>query len=85
MVRLNTSSAEQSPGIDLGQASEVVAFHSKTSPGTFHFTIVLATPAIFKRYGGEVQVLCTCKGFQNHRKCWHIAAVAGQDSDESGE
>ena len=85
MVRLG-GGKEASPGVELGKASEIVAFHSASSPGTFHFTMVLEEPAIFKRFGGEVTVLCTCKGFFNHRKCWHVAAVTGDaigDSDDS--
>jgi hypothetical protein len=83
MVRIAGSPDEQGSavGIDLGKASKVMAFHSKTSPGTFHFAMQLEEPVMFKRFGGEVDVLCTCKGFHNHRKCWHIAVVAGEDVD----
>lgn len=84
MVRIEGTPDEQSTGvgIDLGKASKVMAFHSKTSPGTFHFAMKLEEPVMFKRFGGEVDVLCTCKGFHNHRKCWHIAIIAGGDLDE---
>jgi len=86
MVRLTGNSDEQ-PGIDLGSAKQINAFHSKTSPGTFHFAIQFDEPVIFKRFGGEVTVICTCPGFHNHRKCWHTALVAGDDveGDGSGE
>jgi len=57
--------------IDLGEAIRVKATHSTSSPGTFHFTMELAKPVIFKRYGGEVTIICTCPGYRNHRKCWH--------------
>lgn len=69
-------------GIDLGSAAKVMAFHSASSPGTFHFTMRLEEPVMFKRFGGEVDLLCTCRGFMNHRKCWHIALVAGEDTDD---
>lgn len=81
MVRL---SGPSSPGIELGEAKQITAFHSSSSPGTFHFTMELSEPAVFKRFGGEVTILCTCKGFFNHRKCWHVAAVAGDDLDDEG-
>jgi len=83
MVRLGGKDA--SPGVELGKASEVVAYHSSSKPGTFHFTFVLEEPAIFKRFGGEVTILCTCPGFFNHRKCWHVAATVGDDISDSDD
>ena len=82
MVRIEGLPSDEglgSIGVDLGSA-KVMAFHSKTSPGTFHFAMKLEEPVMFKRFGGEVDLLCTCKGFHNHRKCWHIAVVAGEDT-----
>jgi hypothetical protein len=68
MVKINT----RPEPVDLGEAKRVKATMSTSSPGLFHFTIELEKPVIFKRYGGEVTILCTCKGFTNHRKCWHV-------------
>jgi len=68
VVKINT----RPEPIDLGAAKRVKATHSQSSPGTFHFTIELEKPVIFKRFGGEVTILCTCRGFINHRKCWHV-------------
>jgi len=84
MVRLDGAANEQ-PGIDLGTAKSITAYHSKTSPGTFHFVIEFDEPVIFKRFGGEITVLCTCKGFHNHRKCWHVSLAIGTDIDGEGE
>lgn len=83
MVRITGTPDEQgvAVGIELGAASQVMAFHSKTSPGTFHFAMKLAAPVMFKRFGGEVDLLCTCRGFHNHRRCWHIAALAGEETE----
>jgi len=78
MVKINT----RPEPIDLGEAKSIKAFHSKSSPGTFHFTMELAKPVIFKRFGGEVTILCTCPGFTNHRKCWHVEEW---DLDEDAE
>ncbi|MCA1800017.1 MAG: SWIM zinc finger family protein [Actinobacteria bacterium] len=83
MVRIEGTPTDEgsAAGVDLGKAAKVMAFHSTSSPGTFHFTMKLEEPVMFKRFGGEVDLLCTCRGFQNHRKCWHIAVVGGEDAD----
>lgn len=83
MVKLNVSDMSGSgPTIDLGSAKEVFASHSKSSPGTFHLTVALEKPAIFKRFGGEVTIICTCPGFHNHRKCWHYEEMLFRVSEE---
>lgn len=78
MVKLGDSNPVP---IELGSAKRVIATHSKTSPGTFHFTMELEQPVLFKRFGGEVSILCTCKGFTNHRKCWHCDHIQIDEED----
>ena len=76
MVRLNLGNETPESGgqfIELGPADKIIMAHSSSSPGTFHFAIALADPVVVKRFGGEVTYLCSCPGFHNHRKCWHVA------------
>lgn len=79
MPKINVGAYRPDP-IDLGKAKRVAMAHSQSSPGHFHFTIELEKAVITKRFG-EVTILCTCKGFQNHRKCWHVAAMIGEEVD----
>jgi hypothetical protein len=76
MVKLNLTESEgggsEGPTFDLGSAKEVFASHSKSRPGSYHLTVALETPVLFKRFGGDpITIMCTCPGFMNHRKCWH--------------
>jgi hypothetical protein len=84
MVKVNLTQSEggDGPTFDLGAAKEVFASHSKTNPGSFHVTVALDKPVIFKRFGGEpLTILCSCRGFQNHRKCWHKDEMLFRISD----
>lgn len=87
MVKINLSNGpeDSGPTIDLGEAIDVFASHSKSSPGSFHVTVALAKPAIFKRFGGEVTIICSCRGFQNHRKCWHKEEMVYRVSEAAPE
>jgi hypothetical protein len=84
MVRLNNEFVAKT-SIELGPASQVTISHSTSSPGQFHVTVKLEKPVMVKRFGGEVQVLCSCRGFQNHRKCWHVAHPLMADDEEEEE
>jgi hypothetical protein len=77
MVRIETRPTP----IDLGDAEQVIISHSASNPGQFHVTVKLNKPVVVKRFGGEVDVLCSCRGFQNHRKCWHVAFLVGEGDD----
>lgn len=77
MVRINTIPEP----IDLGEAKQAIISHSQSSPGKFHITVELEKPVIVKRFGGEVTILCSCPGFQNARRCWHVAWL----NDEGGD
>lgn len=83
MVKLNLASEgdKEGPFIDLGEAKQVIMAHSSSSPGKFHFAVELADPVVVKRFGGEVTKLCSCPGFHNHRKCWHVSLLGEQDNE----
>jgi hypothetical protein len=81
MVKVNMGSQRPEP-IEVGDAEKVILSHSESSPGTFHISVKLSEPVMVKRFGGEVTALCSCRGFMNHRKCWHLAWLVGEDSDE---
>jgi len=88
MVKINLSDNAKGPStpVELGDAVRVIASHSNSRPGMFHFTMKLSEPVVFKRLGSEpVEEICTCPGFMNHRKCWHIAYLSGEgdELDES--
>lgn len=80
MVKLN---ATAKTSIELGEAEQVSISHSTSSPGQFHVTVKLKKPVMVKRFGGEVTLLCSCKGFQNHRKCWHVAYLLDDELEET--
>lgn len=80
MVKLNT----QPEPIDIGGATEAILCHSTSSPGKFHIAVKLEKPVIVKRFGGEVTILCSCPGFMNHRKCWHVAWLNGEEERDDG-
>ena len=62
----------------LGGAEEVYITRSKTTPNVYHLTVVLETPLAIKGFGAQdFDIICTCKGFVNHKKCWHIEHAAG--------
>jgi hypothetical protein len=80
MVRLNVSGEEpEGTAIELGPAKQVIIAHSSSRPGQFHVTVELEEPVIVKRFGGEVTIVCSCPGFQNHRKCWHVAFLGEEN------
>lgn len=37
--------------------------------------------AVIPQTDAEDEIICSCKGFQNHKKCWHVEAVAKGDWD----
>lgn len=62
---------EQKPTF-LCNAGAVYMTPSSSEAGLTHFTILMET--------GEV--ICTCKGFVNHEKCWHADYVSGLSQEE---
>lgn len=66
--------------IELGAADDVLIAHSNSMPGQFHVAVKLQKPVHTKRFG-STEYVCSCRGFQNHRKCWHVAWLAGEDTN----
>lgn len=84
MVRISASANRPEP-IELGSANNIMLTRSQSNPGQWHMTAELEKAVVLKGYGGSGRtIICTCRGFQNHKKCWHIAWLAGEDTDDEG-
>lgn len=57
---------------DLGPG-RVYQARSSSDPMRVHMTVLLDTPLTNTR--GTFEAVCTCPGFTNHRKCWHVTDV----------
>lgn len=81
MVRL--SDGPKPEPIDLGPATNVQLTRSQSNPGQWHLTVELEKGVVLKGYGGSGhRVICTCKGFSNHKRCWHVAFMAGEEESD---
>jgi len=81
MVKL-TGGSHPEP-IDVGGASQAILCHSTSSPGKFHIAVKLEKPVFTKRFG-EITYVCSCPGFMNHRKCWHVAWLNDEEEHDDG-
>lgn len=54
---------------EVDREAKIHAFESKSRPGMKHYTTVFPN--------GKVD--CTCEGWRNNRKCWHVFKVLEQE------
>lgn len=62
-------------GIYLGDGL-VYKIRSISDPLSVYFTVLIP------HQNEADEILCSCKGFQNHKKCWHVDALANGDWDD---
>lgn len=75
MVRINT----RPEIIPLGAAEKVTLTRSASTPHIYHITVKLESPVVRPGFGiKESTIVCTCKGFINHKKCFHATAMADE-------
>jgi hypothetical protein len=67
-------------GTYVGDGS-VWKIRSNSDPFTWYFTVLI--PSAIGSDSEFDEVVCSCKGFQNAKKCWHVDAVRNGDWDDT--